>query len=149
MRHHSEGACCQSSGLPSPGVEGCHRPTRPISFVTPGAQFNLVTQLPDFLFAPIAHTICLYFIPISSASSVLFPSPDISLNILRHHDNWNNIIVCRPLVFSFFEAAPPEPHLSLAVAEAPTLGPHADVDPAASARSKHLLTDSAQARKTQ
>lgn len=94
------------------GVESCHRPTRPILFMTPGAQFNLVTQLPDFLFSPITHTISLYFVSISSASSVLFPSP----NILRHHNNWNNIIVCRPLASSFFEAAPPEPCLSLAVA---------------------------------
>lgn len=98
------------------GVESCHRPTRPILFVTPGAHFNLVTQLPDFLFTPITHTISLYFISISSASSVLFPSPDISLNILCHQNNWNNIIVCRPLVFSCFEAASPEPRLSLAVA---------------------------------
>lgn len=84
------------------GVESRHRPTRPILFMTPGAHFNLVTQLPDFLFTPITHTICLYFFSIPSASSVLFPSPDISLNILRHHNNWNSIIVCRPRVFSFF-----------------------------------------------
>lgn len=61
------------------GVESCHRSTRPILFMTPGAHFNLVTQLPDFLFTPITHTISLSFVSISSASSVLFPPPDVSL----------------------------------------------------------------------
>lgn len=41
-------------------VESCHRPTRPILFMTPGAHFNLVTQLPDFLFTPITHTMSLF-----------------------------------------------------------------------------------------